>query len=255
MYVDNLRWYRAAGDNVCGSVTNPVLCGSMSGYDIPVSDDSGRWPGPDPEPRGSEGPRGRAPGFEGRRRIQKAASVWDVLADTSSQMSAELRREAEAERGELRLGEAAGISLTQRLHASRDRLISLQLSNGDGVDLRVLNVSKHWVRGESTRGETLIPMTAIATVQGLPVRAGEWSHRLVSESSFQMALRAMIPKETLVLAHAGGTVRGRIVAVGADWVEILGFTNNAGPIENTANGFLTIPTTRVVRVDVLVPPR
>lgn len=232
----------------------------MSGYDIPVSDDSGPdpegGPGPlDPEPRGFDRPRLHTTGFEGRRRIQNAVSVWDVLADTSSQMSAELRGEAEAEREELRLGESAGISLAQRLHASRDRVVSLQLSNGDGVDLRVLNVSKHWVRGETTRGETLIPMMAIATVQGLPVRAGEWSHRLVSESSFQMALRAMIPKGALVLAHVGGSVRGRIVAVGADWVEILGFTNNTGRIENTANGFLTIPTTRVVRVDVLVPPR
>lgn len=47
-------------------------------------------------------------------------------------------------------------------------------------------------------------------------------------------------------------MRGRIVAVGADWVDLLGFASDVGLIENVTNDFLTIPTACIVRVDVPV---
>ncbi len=229
-----------AGDNFGDSAHDPVLCSIMSGYGIPSSDNF------------DAADDGQVRKLYGRRRVQKSASVWDVLADTSSQMDAELRRETEVEREELRLGEWAGVHLAQRLHASCDRLLTFQLSHGDDVDMRVLNVSKHWVRGETTRGEALIPLAAITAVRGLPVRVGEWSRHLVAESSFQMALRAVMPQGNLVVTHEGGSMRGRIVAVGADWVDLLGFASDVGLIENVTNDFLTIPTACIVRVDVPV---
>ena len=59
-----------------------------------------------------------------------------------------------------------------------------------------------------------------------------------------MALRAVMPQGNLVVMHEGGSMRGRIVAVGADWVDLLGFASDVG--------FLTIPTACIVRVDVPV---
>lgn len=94
------------------------------------------------------------------------------LRDTSSQIEAELRSEAEGECEELRHGELARICLAQRLHACRGGSINLQLTSGDDVEILVRDVSKHWARGETARGELLIHMTAIAALQGLPVCSG-----------------------------------------------------------------------------------
>ncbi len=227
------------GDNLSGVVYCGVLSITMSG------NNTRGHGGPDARPRrrGSEPSRGS----EGHG-IQDAPSVWDVLVDTSSQMEAELRSEAEVERAELRHGESAGISLAQRLHACHGRLLNLQLTNGDDVDLQVADVSKHWVRGETTRGETLIQTTAIAALRGLPVRAGEWSGRLVSESTFQMALRAVMSEGTpVLLTHGAGSLRGRIVSVGADWVDLRDSVNGVGL--DATNKLVTIPTAHVLRVD------
>ncbi len=197
-----------------------------------------------PHRRGSEPSRGS----EGRG-IHGSPSVPDILVDTSSRIEAELRSEAEGEREELRHGELARICLAQRLHACRGGSINLQLTSGDDVEILVRDVSKHWVRGETARGESLIHMTAIAALQGLPVRAGEWSGRLVSESTFQMALRSVMGVGSgVVLTHSMGAVRGRIISVGADWVDLLGLMS--GVAVDATTQIVTIPTGRVFRVDV-----
>ncbi|MFT3943579.1 MAG: hypothetical protein QM705_07125 [Ancrocorticia sp.] len=203
-----------------------------------------------PEPAHTPEP---ASGFETRRRIQRSPSAWEVLADTSSRMDAELRGEAEVEREELRHGESAGISLALRLHACRDRRVRCQLLNGDDVDILVRDVSKHWVRGETARGESLIQMAAIVTLQGLPVRAGVWAGRLVSESTFQMALRAVMGEgAAAVLTHSTGSVRGRVVSVGADWVDVLGAASGGavGGTAGVASQLVTIATANILRADV-----
>ncbi len=43
---------------------------------------------------------------------------------------------------------------------------------GDMSEQALRDASKHWVRGETARGESLIQMAAIATLHGLPMRAG-----------------------------------------------------------------------------------
>ena len=191
--------------------------------------------------------------FQARHKIQASPSAWEILVDTSSQMEAELRSGAEIEREELRHGELVGIALAQRLHACRDRRVRCQLLNGDDVDILVRDASKHWVRGETARGESLIQMTAIVTLHGLPMRAGVWAGQLVSESTFQMALRTVMGEGgAAVLTHSTGGVRGRIVSVGADWVDVLGSENGGavGGSVGAASQLVTIATASILRVDV-----
>lgn len=80
------------------------------------------------------------------------------------------------------------------------------------------------------------------------MRAGEWSGRLVSESTFQMALRAVMSEGTpVLLTHGAGSLRGRIVSVGADWVDLRDSVNGVGL--DATNKLVTIPTAHVLRVD------
>ncbi len=191
--------------------------------------------------------------IEARHRIQTSTSARGVTVDTSSLMEAELRSEAEIEREELRHGESVGISLAQRFHACRDRRVRCQLLNGDDVDILVRDASKHWVRGETARGESLIQVAAIAALHGLPMRAGVWAGQLVSESTFQMALRTVMGEGSVaVLTHSTGGVRGRIVSVGADWVDVLGSENGGavGGSVGAASQLVTIATASILRVDV-----
>ncbi len=150
-----------------------------------------------------------------------APTVWETLADVSSRMEGEARLDGELERSELREGEQAGISLSQRLRAGAGQCVQMRLVGGECFDLTILENSQFWVLGETARGHTLVPTTSIVVIGNLPVHAGVWSGKAVSELSFASMLRVFMHERRTVVAQTHeGTFRGVIVAIGADWMEM-----------------------------------
>ena len=176
---------------------------------------------------------------------EQQATLWQALADLSSRMDADMRAEAEAERRQLREGEQGAVSLAQRMRACRGHRVRLRLTGGEAVALRIRDNSEFWILGETSRGETLIPMSAIATIWSLPARASEWEGSVVSRLSLQSALRAIMQRgQRVVLTSAEEIFRGRLIAVGADWLDLRGASGSTTPVN------LTIPVARIARLDV-----
>lgn len=144
----------------------------------------------------------------------------DLFADLELQLDAAVSRERRDEVPELTRAERAGVALADRLRAHRGEL-AVTVHGGETCRGALLDVGPHWVLlGEGVR-EHLVPLDAVAHVVGLGDLAAPAAGAVGSRLRLGHALRAVARDRSVVrVLTAGGTVVGRIDAVGTDHVDV-----------------------------------
>ena len=146
---------------------------------------------------------------------------WENLfSDLEGQLSSERDAQFQADVAELTRAERASVDLASRLVASRGMDLRIGLVGGEAIADVVTDASAQWLLLGASSTQTLVPLTAIASVHGLAARTAvvtEVERRL----SLGHALRALSRDRARVVANtAGGDVSGVVGAVGADHVDI-----------------------------------
>lgn len=120
------------------------------------------------------------------------------------------------------VAERAAVAFGAVLAAARGSHVRLTLADGSRIEGVASDCAAQWLHISHGAREWLVPATAIAAIDGLAPGApapGPIAERL----SLGHALRALAEDGgAVVLTGAGIVVRGRIAAVGADYVAIDG---------------------------------
>ncbi|MGO1590428.1 MAG: hypothetical protein ACTHW1_11190 [Ancrocorticia sp.] len=147
--------------------------------------------------------------------------VWEEISDVESRMAAEAFSVVRAEASELLQAEEQGVELVGRLQASTGGEISLRLVGSvEYIAMEVSAVGATWVAGRTARGQSLIPLGQIEAARGLTARTQPLGGSLSSSLSLRSRIRAMGGVGPIGLETVGAAYRGRVKAVGADWVEL-----------------------------------
>jgi hypothetical protein len=151
---------------------------------------------------------------------------WEELFhDLEGQLEAADARELAAEVADRTRREAARLRLLDRLRPSLGRPLRLNVLGVGAVAGRLAAVGSQWllVAGEQAR-ETLVPLQAIVSVSGLGDGAVDpsSSDQVFARLGLGSALRGIARDRVVVTAWLvdGGTVRGTVDRVGADYFEL-----------------------------------
>jgi len=148
---------------------------------------------------------------------------WSELFDDLEAQLMHAEREAfEDEVRERATAERAAISLGSVLAASEGARVRVTLAGGERLEGVVRDAAAQWILvGEGAR-EWLIPVGAITALDGVEPGAGE-PGLVASRLTLGHALRALAEDHTaVVVATRGSNARGRITAVGADYLVVEG---------------------------------
>jgi hypothetical protein len=176
---------------------------------------------------------------------------WERLFDDlEAQLEAGEAAELDAEIADRALAEVARLRLVDRVRASAGALIEVDLGGGMRASGVLRRVGADWLLLEPGEGlaegggETVVPIGAVHVVRGLGRRSSEpGSEGLVAAKlSFGYALRRLAADRARVLVTLadGRTVAGRMLRVGADFVELAEEIRPEAP--------LVVPTGNVVSV-------
>jgi hypothetical protein len=153
-----------------------------------------------------------------RRRYCDPMRWSHLFDDLEAQMSRADREAFEAEVRERADAERATVTLASVLAASAGDAVKVTLVDGSRVDGVVADAAAQWLTIASGARETLVPQSAISVLEG-PRSAAPEPGPVARRLSLGHALRALASDGTAVVINAhGATTRGRIVAVGADYV-------------------------------------
>lgn len=123
----------------------------------------------------------------------------------------------EADLAELIVAERVGVRLVERLVGVLGAPISLTTTGGRALSGRLAGLADTWLVLSEESAEHLVVVAGIATVGPLgPPRPGSRAMPL------GMALRRIATRGAHVVVDCGVEVRGHIVAVGADHLEVRG---------------------------------
>jgi len=144
----------------------------------------------------------------------------DLFDDLEAQVTRAERDEFEEDVRERARTERADISLGAVLAASEGARVRITLTDGSTVAGEVVDCAAQWLHvGEGAR-EWLVPVWAIAELDGVATGAGEPGF-VAARLTLGHALRALAEDESEVLVHTvSGQLRGGIAAVGANYVAI-----------------------------------
>lgn len=146
---------------------------------------------------------------------------WDLLFhDLEAQADAADAANFRAEVQDRVRSERADVSLASRLLAAVGSGLAVTLLDGQTVHGEVASASAGWLLLGIEGPQTLIPLTAIATVAGLPTASREPG---VVDAGLGMghAMRALARDRARVLiATQAGQLSGLVGVVGADYVEL-----------------------------------
>lgn len=157
---------------------------------------------------------------------------WEALFDDlEAQWSAQRAQQLEADVAEAVQWERAQIPLVGRLRAGIGAQVQITLQDGGQFGLLVQSVGADWISGRAGAQSLILPIRAITSVEGLPLRAQpEASHtrRLLGIGSPLRALSRS--REAVILAGVGGELgRGVIAHVGADHLDLAMKGEGAAP--------------------------
>jgi hypothetical protein len=144
----------------------------------------------------------------------------DLFDDLEAQMMHSEREAFEDEVRERVYGERAAIALGALLAASVDARVRVWLADGSHLDGVVADAAGQWLHLADGPREWLVPAGAIASLEGVAAGAPD-PGLVVSRLSLGHALRALAEDGAEVIVRtAGQQIRGRITAVGADYVAL-----------------------------------
>lgn len=176
---------------------------------------------------------------------------WESLfADLEAQLGAGEDAERDAEVAERTRAAWARTALADRLRAARGHRLGLALDGGQRVSGVCSDVAVEWVSLATEAGPALVPLHAVAWVDGLGRAVAPPPGQVLRRLGLASALRALARDRAGVrLLTAGGEVSGTIDRVGADHVDVaahpVGEVRRAGAVRSV----ITVPfvALRVVR--------
>jgi len=160
------------------------------------------------------------------REIRYSGTLWrvrwdDLFEDMEAQLAAMTRSELDARVEDLTRAEQAGVPLASRLRASGGTAVTVALDDGTLVRGRVASAAEHWFELEEGVRRHLVPLRAVAWVQGVGALAAPGGGVVERRLGLASALRALARDRVRVLALTrAGTVAGRIARVGKDYLEL-----------------------------------
>lgn len=146
-----------------------------------------------------------------------------IFEDLEGRFAHHEREEMRAVSEDLARAERAQLSLADRLRGAGGRSLTLHLGSVLRLEGTVEDVGEGWValHEESGGRRTVVPLPAIALIEGLPVRARPAEESLRSSLGLGSMLRTIARDRSVVrLETTAGGVMGRLAAVGADAVDV-----------------------------------
>ncbi|HEU4512821.1 MAG TPA: hypothetical protein VFR87_06925 [Nocardioidaceae bacterium] len=159
----------------------------------------------------------------------------DVFEDLEQQAAGIELVERDAELADRARGEYAAVTLADRVHASLGRRVVLVLLGGESVTGELVDAGRDWCAVTSSQGRSwLVRLAAVAQAGGLSPRSlPEAARPVLARRGFASALHRFAEESWDLLLHVatGSPLRGRIVRVGADFVEVeLAHTRSGAPV-------------------------
>jgi hypothetical protein len=182
---------------------------------------------------------------ERHREIRYSGTLWrvrwdDLFEDMEAQLAAMTRSELDARVEDLTRAEHAGVTLAARLRASGGTAVTVALDDGTLVRGRVASAAEQWFELEEGVRRHLIPLHAVAWVQGVGALAAPGGGVVERRLGLSSALRALSRDRVRVLALTrAGTVVGRIARVGKDYLELDDVDARGGAVAPGLGGWAT----------------
>ena len=149
--------------------------------------------------------------------------LLDLFDDLEQQAEGLALAERDAEVAELGRAEYAHVDFASRLHASTGRRAVLVVAGIGHIEATIVRVGVDWLLADDGRHEWILRTAALAHARGLSEMAvGEQNRPLPARVGVGSALRSVAESRAAVVLHRldGGSVRGQLRRVGADFVEL-----------------------------------
>lgn len=144
----------------------------------------------------------------------------DLFADLEGQLGAAADAQFVSDVAERTRSERASVALESRLAAGVQTSVTVTLLGGDKVSGTLADVAATWILVVEDARQSWIPMTGVAALTGLPVRASDLS-AVARRLSVGHALRALSrDRAEVMVCTVGGRWPGVIANVGADYVQM-----------------------------------
>lgn len=175
-----------------------------------------------------------------------------IFEDLEGQFAHHQQEEVRAVSEDLTRAEQAQLTLADRLRGAMERRLTVHLGAGQRLSGTVQDVGPQWVELAAEGGgrRTVVPLSAVSMVEGLPVRARPAEDSLLSPRGLVSVLREIARDRALVQVETvSGSVAGRIAGVGADALDLHSLpTGEATGISST--GRMTVPFAALQAVQV-----
>lgn len=187
---------------------------------------------------------GSSPGYRARVR-------WESLFDDlEAQLAAAEVAERDAELAERTRSAWARTALADRLRATQGQRLDLALDGGERVSGVCRDVAVEWVALATDTGAALVPLHAVAWVQGVGRAVAPPPGQVLRRLGLASALRALARDRAVVrLLTGGGEVSGTIDRVGADHLDVASHPVGEARRAEAVRSVVTVPfaALRVVR--------
>lgn len=148
---------------------------------------------------------------------------WDALfADLEAEADEARRLEHEAEVADQVRAEYAAVRIADRVRAHHGRSLACRLTDGQRFDGEVLDVGAQWVLLQVVSRQVVVPLTAIAGIDGLAPGAVPPESEVHRRIGLAVMFRGLaVRRVPVTLALSGdGQVPGTVDRVGADHLDL-----------------------------------
>jgi hypothetical protein len=184
---------------------------------------------------------------------------WEQLfEDLASQLEHMSQAERDSEIADRTRAELARVSILDRLRASVGRNITCALSEGGVVRGRLDRVGADFVLLTQAHGETLVPLSAMALLEGVGQGAvsADVAGRVVSRLGLAAVLRSLARDRSTVRLRIGGdrVLVGTVQRVGSDFLELAVHDAEESPRRGTVRATPLVPLEGLVSVERVTEP-
>jgi hypothetical protein len=182
--------------------------------------------------------------YSGRMRFER------IFDDLEGQFAHQQQQEVRAVSEDLTRAEQAQLTLADRLRGAAGHALTLHLGTALRVGGTVQDVGTEWVSLAVEGGgrRAVVPLCAVALVEGLPTRARPAEETLRSALGLGSVLREIARDRSVVrLETTAGGLIGRIAAVGADALDLRTLPTGE-PTAAPGSARLTVTTSSLLAV-------
>lgn len=148
---------------------------------------------------------------------------WDSLfADLQAQWEAEAQGVLAAEAAAAAELERSRLLLADRLRACGGSHVDVTLITGERLLVTLGEVGADWCSGSVAGGAVLVPLGAIAAVQGLGAKSAQQESAAQRRLGLSAPLRALARnrEEAVIFGQYGEIARGVLLAAGQDHLDV-----------------------------------